>query len=144
MYLSSVVDAATSTLPDLSTQYLPTEAVSSIASRLNHFEWKDENGVKHELRIYSDISHKWREIAELLGFHPGQIESLQDEYRRNGDRVRHVLGRWFEDAVNLPHHDPNKYPLSWDGLLSILHDAQLGEVKKVLRKALSLSSSKIK
>ena len=134
-YLSSIVDVAKSTLPDLSTRYLPTIA----SHHLNLFKWEDENGVKHELRIYSEISHKWREIAGLLGFQHGEIESLQDDYRRNGDRVRQVLGRWFEDAVNLPHHDPDKYPLSWDGLLSILHDAQLGEVKKVLCKALSSS-----
>ena len=130
---------ATSTLPSTDCQYLPTVA----PHHLNLLEWEDKNGDKHELRIYSEISHKWRQIAELLGFKHGEIESLNERYHGNCDhKVRHVLGRWFEDAANLPLPGANKYPRSWAGLNSLLDKVQLGEVAEELRKA--LSSSRIK
>ena len=99
-------------------------------------KWEDEKGVKRELRIYSKIAHKWREIATLLGFEPGEIESIRKNYPFDDrDRVTVVLGRWFDNAKNLPN--ASRYPKSWQGLINLLEDAELGEVAQELKRTLS-------
>ena len=106
-------------------------------------KWEDENGVKREFRIYSKIAHKWRQIATLLGFEPGEIESI----RKNNpfddrDRVAVMLGRWFDNAKNLPN--ASRYPKSWQGLINLLEDAELGEVAEELKRALSSSWNSVR
>ena len=73
-------------------------------------KWEDENGVKRELRVYSKIAHKWRQIASRLGFELGEIESVKENYHRNDSRITTVtvLRRWFENARSLPN--AGRYP----------------------------------
>ena len=89
-------------------------------------KWEDENGVKRELRIYSKIAHKWRQIATRLGFELGEIESVEENHHRNDSHITAVLRRWFENAKNLP--DGSRYPKSWQGLINLLEDTELSEV----------------
>ena len=99
-------------------------------------KWEDENGLKRELRIYSKIAHKWRQIATRLGFEPGEIDSVRKNYPYDDhERVTTVLGRWFENAKNLPNG--SRYPKSWQGLINLLEDTELGEVAGELIRALS-------
>ena len=112
---------------------------SDLADIEHHFvdliKWEDENGVKRELRIYSKIAHKWRQIATRLGFELGEIESIRKNYPfDDNDRVTAVLRRWFDNARNLPN--ASRYPKSWQGLINLLEDAELGEVAEELKKAL--------
>ena len=98
-------------------------------------KWEDENRDKRELRIYSKIVHKWRQIATQLGFELGEIESIDADYRTSYCRITVVLGRWFENAKNIPN--AGRYPKSWQGLINLLEDAELGEVAEELKRALS-------
>ena len=102
---------------------------------VNLIKWEDENGVKKELRIYSKIAHKWGQIATQLSFELGEITSIMKNYPFDDDRVTAVLGRWFDNARNLPN--ASRYPKSWQGLINLLEDAELGEVAEELKKALS-------
>jgi hypothetical protein len=103
---------------------------TSLADVEHHFldliKWEDENGVKKKLKIYSKIAHKWRQIATRLGFEPGEIESLENNHRNDYRCITAVLGRWFENARSLPN--ASRYPKSWQGLINLLEDAELGEV----------------
>ena len=98
-------------------------------------KWEDENGVIKELRIYSKIAHKWRQIGTQLGFELGEIESIRKNNPFDSDRVTVVLGRWFDNAKNLPN--ASRHPKSWQGLINLLEDVELGEVAKELKRALS-------
>ena len=98
-------------------------------------KWMDKNGVKRELRIYCKIAHKWRQISSLLGFDIGEIESVEENHHRNDTRITAVLRKWFENAKNLPN--ASIYPKSWQGLINLLEDAELGEVAEELKSALS-------
>ena len=95
-------------------------------------KWEDENGRKRELRIYSKIEHKWRQIATQLGYEPGGIESIEENHNRNYSRITAVFGHWFENARNL-----STYPKSWQGLINLLEDTELGEIAEELKVALS-------
>ena len=46
-----------------------------------------------------------------------------------------VFKVWFENAMGLPNAD--KYPKSWQGVINLLKDAELGEVAAKLHTALS-------
>ena len=98
-------------------------------------KWKDENGVEKKLRIYSEIAHKWKQIARLIGLKPGQISAIEQDHRETASCVAAVFQRWFEYAGQLPN--ARDYPKSWQGLISLLDDVQLDEVVKVLKKALA-------
>ena len=112
---------------------------TSLADVEHHFvdliKWEDENGVQREFRIYSKIAHKWRQIATRLGFELGKIKSIKKNDYEDDSRITTVLRRWFENARSLPNS--GRYPKSWQGLINLLEDAELGEVAEELKKALS-------
>ena len=87
---------------------------TSLVDIEHHFvdliKWKDEYGVKRELRIYSKIAHKWRQIATRLGFELGEIGSVEENHHRNDSRITAVLRRWFENARSLAN--ASRYPKS--------------------------------
>ena len=91
--------------------------------------------MKRELRIYSKIAHRWRQIATRLGFELGEIESVEENHHRNDSRITAILRRWFENARSLSN--ASRYPKSWQGLINLLEDAELGEVADEMIKALS-------
>jgi hypothetical protein len=53
-----------------------------------------------------------------------------------------MLGRWFEDARSLLN--AGRYPKSWQGLINLLEDAELGEVAEELKKALSSPQNSVR
>ena len=57
---------------------------------LELIKWKDENGVEKKLWIYSEIAHKWREVASLLGFKPGQNSTIEHDRRETASCVTAV------------------------------------------------------
>ena len=91
--------------------------------------------MKRELRVYSKIAHRWRQIATRLGFELGEIESIDADYHTSYIRITFILGRWFENARSLSN--ASRYPKSWHGLINLLEDAELGEVADEMIKALS-------
>ena len=98
-------------------------------------KWKDEKGVKRELRIYSKIAHKWRQIATQLGLERGEIESVDADNHTRYRCITVVMGRWLENADDLPN--ASRYPKSWQGLINLLEDAELRDVAKELKRALN-------
>ena len=98
--------------------------------------WKAESdGVVRELKIYSRVAHKWRQVATRLGFEPGEIDSIEENHQRNYSRITAVLGRWFDNTEDLPN--ASDYPKSWYGLRKLLKDAEVGEVAEEISNALS-------
>ena len=103
---------------------------------LDLLKWEDDNGTTREFKIYAKIAHKWNKIATRLGFELGQIDSIQRNYPfSDDDRVTAILRHWFDNAGNL--RNAKMYPKSWQGLINLLEDSELGEVATELHKALS-------
>ena len=88
-----------------------------------------------QLKLYLKISHKWELIATRLGFELGNIDSIRRNSLDDHDRVCVVLREWFDNAKNMPN--ARMYPKSWQGLINLLEDAELGEVATELHTALS-------
>ena len=102
---------------------------------LDMIEWEDEEGSIRELRIYSRITHKWQRITTRLGFELGEIESMEENHRTDRSRVTAVFRQWFDNASNL--RNARRYPKSWQGLIDLMKDSELGELAEELQRALS-------
>ena len=75
------------------------------------------------------IAFKWRDIGEMISLSFSEIESLGLKHHSNPEECcRSVLSYWFENP-------PPDYPLTWEGLMELLEDCQLGHVSE-LRHAL--------
>ena len=98
--------------------------------------------MEKKLRIYSEIAHKWRQIASLMGLKPGQISAIEHDRHETASCVTGVLQRWFEYAGQLPNAE--RYPKSWQGLINLLKDAELGEIAKELKKALTSQTNSVR
>ena len=73
------------------------------------------------------IASKWHTLGELLGLPFSKLESLAAEHRDKPEKCcRAVLGQWLDNP-------PPDYPTTWQGLLELLEDSQLGQVVSELR-----------
>ena len=77
------------------------------------------------------IANEWRTIGELLNLTYSKLQSLADKYRQEQKECcRTVLRLWLDNP-------PPDYPATWQGLIDLLEDSQLGEVATELRTVLS-------
>ena len=93
-------------------------------------KWKDDQGCTHRFYLMDKIAYKWRTLGELLGLPFSKLQSLSAEHQnRPEDCCRAALGQWLDNP-------PSDYPITWEGLLELLEDSQLGQVVAELRNVL--------
>ena len=102
-------------------------------SHLKLIKWKDDKGVVQRFYLMDNISHRWRDIGELLNLSHSKLESISMKCLKDPKECcRAVLGQWLD-------HPPEGYPTTWAGLIELLDDSQLGQVasqvKDILDKA---------
>ena len=95
--------------------------------------WKDDHGRTQRFFLKDMISHKWRDIGELTGLSFPELDNLYEKYCGDPKECcRAVLGQWLNNP-------PPDYPTTWQGLIELLKDSQLGqaatELKNILDKA---------
>ena len=92
--------------------------------------WKDDQGHTQRFFLRDKISHKWRDIGELTGLSFPELDNISEKYRSDPKECcRAVLGQWLDNP-------PPDYPTTWQGLLELLEDSQLGQVMTELRNVL--------
>ena len=102
---------------------------------LTLIKWKDSQGKQHKLRIVQSVCPKWRYIGNLLEIHDSILESILSQYRGDLEECCYaVLRQWLDNG------SPD-YPLTWEGLLELLDDADCAHVGKELRNVLGLSDT---
>ena len=104
-------------------------------SHLSIIKWKDRSEKVWQFHLTEKIAHKWHTIGELLGLTYSKLQSLDDKYRhwfksRPEECCRAVLDLWLDNP-------PPDYPPTWQGLIDLLEDSQVGEVASELRSILS-------
>lgn len=72
--------------------------------------------------LYEKIVDAWFDIGVRIGIAPERLTS------NNGDEnmLLKLLLTWFDNAVRLPNS--KDYPLSWEGLKTLLQDVGKGQV----------------
>ena len=101
---------------------------------LTLIRWKDDQGQTQRFFLKDRISHRWRDIGELTGLLYPELDNISEKYRGDpSECCRTVLGRWLDNP-------PPNYPTTWQGLLELLEDSQLGQVVSELRAILGKAS----
>ena len=97
---------------------------------LNLIRWKDDQGQTQRFFRKDQISPKWRDIGELIRLNYSELDTISEKYRGDPKECcRAVLGQWLDNP-------PPDYPTTWQGLLELLEDSQLGQVVTELREIL--------
>ena len=92
------------------------------------FKWMNKDGKIEKFRTISEISHKWREIGDLLQISSSQLESWRMDKRDARDCCIAVLHHWLDHPVSRP--------VTWDNLYDLLDDCELRQVAIALKEAL--------
>ena len=78
------------------------------------------------------MCNKWKEIGCLLEIPLPVLQAWGTTYRENPlECINPVLSQWLENSGISEY-----YPVSWEGLHSLLEDAELTEVSNDLNQAL--------
>ena len=107
---------------------------------LSRIEWQ-EGSDKKRVQIYDESAHQWQKIGELLGLERGKLVSIRRNYNDDSERVREVLGEWYDNANNL--RNSQIYPKTWSGLIVLLSNSDLGILTSKVHSALSAPKSSI-
>jgi hypothetical protein len=96
---------------------------------LNIIKWTDEDGQLQQFNLTKKIAHKWRTIAKLTY---SMLKRRDDEHRYPFKEkcCKAILELWLDNP-------PPDYPATWQGLMDLLEDSELGEVATELRTVLS-------
>ena len=78
--------------------------------------------------LSNHISDSWKTIGLTLGMELDLLNSIGRNRYDDAERLMMVFIRWLENAAGLPHHA--RYPLSWQGLNTLLKDIGKTEVAK--------------
>ena len=112
--------------------YIYTHAATKIRfSHIKLIKWNNEKGEVQRFYLMEKISHKWRDIGELLDIPHSELESTSIKYRGDPKECcRAVLAQWLDNP-------PSEYTTTWQGLIDLLEDSQLGQVVSELRNVLA-------
>ena len=88
-----------------------------------------KNDEKHDERKLSQrISTCWEKIGIVLGIEHNIIEGINNGPGHTEDHFREIIAIWLDEASGLPNSA--RYPLSWEGLKTLLEDIDKCEVAK--------------
>ena len=102
-------------------------------SYFNLIKYDDPNtGEKKELRLLQDLSADWKNIGEILGFSPSEIEAIQNAGAgKTPDQcIRDVFSKWIQNADN------KRYRSNWRGVHELLKDSRYGATANDLKAAI--------
>lgn len=92
------------------------------------------------LRLVDMVSAKWKNFGVLLGITQNQLDVWEKQYCGNANMCwTKVMAYWLNGGSK------DQYPPTWDGLYTLLEDAEYSQVaeelKKVVGKAIAKESS---
>ena len=101
-------------------------------SELLILKYVDEGGDKKKVRIVSEASHKWKDIANLLCSDANITSVLEQKLR--GDPSECLKQIFIDNFIN---KKPDGYSHDWDGMVELLDDVGLESLAEDVQHALS-------
>ena len=90
-----------------------------------------DKGEKKKLRIISEASHKWTDIANLICGDPNVTSVLEQKY--HGDPNKCLKQTFISYFIS---KKPQRYTQDWNGLIELLDDVDLETLAKNVKQAL--------
>ena len=106
-------------------------------SALLILKYTDEEGEKKKIRIISEASHQWKDIANLLCSDANITSVLEQKWR--GDPNECLKATFIDNFIN---KKPENYSQDWDGMIELLDDVGLEALAENVKHALSCISAK--
>ena len=106
---------------------------------LKLFKWRDESGVKQQLRIIELISSKWQDLATLVGLSMSQMDGIEKQSLLDTEKCcLRVFDHWI-----ISNGEFTDYPITWSGLHELLEDTGHRALAEQLKTALQTVGIKI-
>ncbi len=96
-------------------------------SNLVLLKWTDSNNKKQRIQIISELSPKWSDISDLLGFSPALTQQIELNYNRVQNRSKEVIHLWLSSKERA-----YRYSTTWEGLISVLKKWALLSLQHVI------------
>ncbi len=97
--------------------------------KLTLLKWKDQDVVK-TFRLLDEVSGKWQLFGTLLGLSTNKLLVWEKEHPKNITMCcNKVMEYWLVGGCT-------DYPATWEGMYTLLEDAELSEIAKELKKAI--------
>ena len=94
-----------------------------------------DNGVKKKIRIISEASHKWKNIANLIS---GDINITTIMEQKCHSDPEECLKQTFIDYFI--SKKPQGYSQDWNGLIELVDDVSLETLAEKIKQALSCTT----
>lgn len=95
---------------------------------LHLIKWKDERGCPQIFRLVDRVSASWKEFGVILGLGTNQLEKWEAQYRGDANMCwARVIEEWLNGGIG------SDYPVTWEGLYTLLKDAQYSVVAEELK-----------
>lgn len=92
---------------------------------LHLLRWKDHKGNKKTFRLVDRVSAGWHKFGILLGISQNQLKVWDEKYRGNSSMCwTKVMEHWLNGGGK------DCYPATWEGLYTLLEDADYLQVAK--------------
>ncbi len=66
-------------------------------SNLVLLKWTDSNNKKQRIQTISELSPKWSDISDLLGFSTARIQQIRRDNSGVQDRCKEVMHLWLDN-----------------------------------------------
>ena len=92
-----------------------TKAILQKVPDLSQLRYLGQEGDSEEdvVRVIEEVSHRWKELGDCLGFSHGKIAAVDLDHRTCEAACRRIFELWLQGAT---HH-----PVNWDTLINSLH-----------------------
>ncbi len=97
-------------------------------SNLVLLKWTDSNNKKQRIQIVSELSPKWSDISDVLGFSSALTQQIELNYHRVQDRCKEVMRLWLSSEEG-----SYRYSTTWEGLIELLEDIELSSLASDIR-----------
>ena len=95
-------------------------------------KWRDEEGCAQNFQLVDGVSAKWRDFGILLGLDVNQLDGFDSQYRGNPTSCwNRVMEHWLAGEGGCD------YLPTWEGLYTLLNDADFSSVAAELEKAVT-------
>ena len=98
---------------------------------LNLLKWKDEQDQEHVFRLVDRVCADWKNFGINLGITNSVLEGLNKQYLGECSTCwNEVMDKWLNGVSE-------EYPVTWEGLYSLLADTKYPTVAKELEEAVN-------
>ncbi len=91
-------------------------------------KWTDSNNKTQRIRIITELSPKWSDISDLLGFSTARIQQIRQDNSGVQDRCKEVMRLWLDSEDGA-----YRYSTTWEGVIKLLEDIELSSLASDIR-----------